>query len=65
MITVVVLLIAAVVSGIYVNWRTGGTAGRGARPSARRVAHVEAREDRPDRWRRIPGRARSLGPVAA
>ena len=30
-ITVVVLAIAAVVSGIYVNWRTGGTAGRGAR----------------------------------
>jgi uncharacterized protein (TIGR03663 family) len=29
-ITVVVLAIAAVVSGIYVNWRTSGTAGRGS-----------------------------------
>ncbi len=64
-ITVVVLAIAAVVSGIYVNWRTGGHRRPRGSASARRVAHVEAREDRPDRWRRIPGRARSLGPVAA
>ncbi|HSH34356.1 MAG TPA: flippase activity-associated protein Agl23, partial [Actinomycetota bacterium] len=30
-ITIAVLAIAAVLSGIYVNWRSGGTAGRGAR----------------------------------
>ena len=47
-ITVVVLAIAAVVSGIYVNWRTGGTAGarRGA-PHARRARRARRSPRRP------------------
>ena len=49
-ITVVVLAIAAVVSGIYVNWRAGGTAGRGARP-----APAGARTSKPAKTVRIDG----------
>jgi uncharacterized protein (TIGR03663 family) len=39
-ITIAVLAIAAVLSGIYVNWRSGATAGRGARraPGASRTS---------------------------
>ena len=49
-ITVVVLAVAAVVSGIYVNWRAGGTAGRGARP-----APAGSRTSKPAKTVRIDG----------
>jgi uncharacterized protein (TIGR03663 family) len=49
-ITVAVLAIAAVVSGIYVNWRSAGDAGRGARRAA-----GKARTPKPAKTVRIDG----------
>jgi hypothetical protein len=67
-ITVGVLVIAAVVSGIYVNWRTGGTPGLGSTRGGRRRASGAATskpaktvEDRRRRVPRVPDRSgRSL-----
>jgi len=60
-ITVVVLAIAAVVSGIYVNWRTGGTAGRGARRAPGKASPSKpAKTVRIDgvEYRAVPDRSR-------
>ena len=64
-ITVGVLAIAAVVSGIYVNWRTGGTAGRGttrgrrSRPGGTGAASKPAKTVRIDgvEYRAMPERS--------
>jgi len=53
-ITVAVLAIAAVVSGIYVNWRSGGSGGRAAGRNARR-APGNGRTSKPAKTVRIDG----------
>ena len=70
-ITIAVLAIAAVLSGIYVNWRSGGTAGR-RQAGARRVARLSPPRSPPRTPRRPSGSmasnielSRSHEPIAA